>query len=118
MRFVFRRALLACLAVVAGLLLTSCAKAGGDQTTAAAQTTVPAAKAAAPAAKVSANQASEQELATAFEAAGIPNARKWAEEVTEYRPYDEPTFAKLRRELAKYNPAPGVVDKIIATLEL
>jgi hypothetical protein len=67
---------------------------------------------------VSANDASESDLVTAFETAGIPNAEKWAEEVMEYRPYDEPTFAKLRDELAKYNPGPGVVDKIISTLEL
>ena len=83
-----------------------------------------AAEAAAPAdagadmARISANTASEDELATAFQAAGVPNAAKWAEEVAEYRPYDEPTFAKLRKELAKYNPAPEVVDKIIATLTL
>jgi len=34
------------------------------------------------------------------------------------RPYpsDDPTFAKLRQNLAKYNPAPGVVDQIVATL--
>jgi len=40
--------------------------------------------------------------------------------VDEYRPYttDDPDFARLRRELAKYNPAPGVVDQIIATLTL
>lgn len=60
------------------------------------------------------------ELQRTFEAAGIPNAARWAREVEEYRPYptDDPTFAKLRRELAKYNPAPGVVDQIIATLSL
>jgi hypothetical protein len=60
------------------------------------------------------------ELQKAFEAAGIPSAARWAREVEEYRPYptDDPTFAKLRRELAKYNPAPGVVDQIIATLSL
>jgi hypothetical protein len=59
-------------------------------------------------------------LQQAFEAAGIPNAARWAREVDEYRPYDtaDPNFGKLRRELAKYNPAPGVVDRIIATLSL
>jgi len=69
-------------------------------------------------AKVNANTASIPELQRAFEAAGISSAARWAREVDEYRPYpaDDPTFAKLRRELAKYNPAPGVVDQIIATL--
>jgi hypothetical protein len=40
--------------------------------------------------------------------------------VVEYRPYPEndPNMAKLRQELAKYSPGPGVVDKIIATLSL
>lgn len=36
----------------------------------------------------------------------------------EYRPYptNDPAFAKLRQELAKYNPSPDVVDKIVAVL--
>jgi hypothetical protein len=40
--------------------------------------------------------------------------------VQEYRPYptNDPTFAKLRQNLAKYNPGPGVVDAIVATLSL
>ncbi len=70
--------------------------------------------------KLSANSASRSELAAAFEAAGISNASKWAREVEEYRPYreDDTDYSKLRGELAKYNPAPGVVDSIIALLEL
>ena len=70
--------------------------------------------------KLSANNASRSELAAAFEAAGISNASKWAREVEEYRPYDEDDtdYSKLRGELAKYNPAPGVVDSIIELLEL
>jgi hypothetical protein len=68
--------------------------------------------------KVSANTASQEELAAAFTAAGISSADRWAREVTEYRPYptDDPTFAALRSELAKYNPSPEVVDQIVATL--
>lgn len=77
--------------------------------------------AAAPAAgggKVSANEASEEELAERFEQAGIPNAERWADEVTEYRPYPaDPSFPTLREELAKYNPGPGVVDQIVAVLQ-
>ena len=72
------------------------------------------------AARLSANDASIAELTAAFEAANISNARRWAREVDEYRPYDvdDTDYAKLRGELAKYNPAPGVVDAIIAELEL
>lgn len=70
--------------------------------------------------KVNANTATVAELQAAFEAAGIANAARWAREVEEYRPYptNDPTFAKLRGELAKYNPGPGVVDQIIAVLSL
>lgn len=73
-----------------------------------------------PARKVSANSASRAELQAAFQAAGISNPANWAREVEEYRPYptNDPTFAKLRQNLAKYNPGPGVVDGIIATLSL
>jgi hypothetical protein len=69
--------------------------------------------------KVSANNATEEELIAAFEAAGIANAAKWADEVIEYRPYpdDDPNWTHLREELAKYNPEAGVIDQIIANLE-
>ena len=69
-------------------------------------------------AKVNANTASVPELQAAFEAAGVTNAARWAREVEEYRPYptNDPSFAKLRQELAKYNPAPDVLEKILATL--
>ncbi len=84
----------------------------------------PAASSAAPAAstagKVNANTASVPELQAAFEAAGVTNAVRWAREVEEYRPYptNDPSFAKLRQELAKYNPAPDVLEKILASLTL
>ena len=70
--------------------------------------------------RLSANNATEDELEAAFEAAGIANAEQWAREVEEYRPYpvDDPSFLKLRAELQKYNPGPGVVDAIVALLEL
>lgn len=89
------------------------------RTAAATTTTAPTATAATPR-KVSANNATRAELQAAFEAAGIPGAAQWAREVVEYRPYPEndPNMAKLRQELAKYNPAAGVVDQIIATLSL
>jgi hypothetical protein len=70
--------------------------------------------------KVNANTASVAELQQAFEAAGISNAARWAREVDEYRPYptDDPSFAKLRGELAKYNPGQDVVERIVATLSV
>jgi hypothetical protein len=70
-------------------------------------------------AKVSANTATNEELIAAFAAAGIPNPSSWAREVQEYRPYaaTDTNFTKLRDALVKYNPAAGVVDKIVATLK-
>ena len=68
--------------------------------------------------KVNANTASQDEIQRALEAAGVPSAARWAREVAEYRPYptDDPSFGKLRQELAKYNPGSDVVNQIIATL--
>ena len=73
-----------------------------------------------PTAKASANDASAEELTAVFEARGIPSAEQWAEEVEEYRPHpaEDRNFTKLREELAKYDPPPGVVDRIVAALEL
>ena len=70
--------------------------------------------------KVSANNATNAQLVTALTAAGVPNPANWAREVAEYRPYDanDANMTKLRQNLAKYNPAPGVVDKIISALSL
>lgn len=50
----------------------------------------------------------------------MTSAARWAGEVVEDRPYptNDPTFAKLRQNLAKYNPAPGLVDQIISALSL
>ena len=70
--------------------------------------------------RVNANTASQDEVQRALEAAGVPSSARWAREVVEYRPYptDDPSLAKLRQELRKYNPAPEVVDQIVATLTL
>jgi len=80
----------------------------------------PAAHAPAWAGQVNANTATIAQLTEAFQAAGISNAARWAREVDEYRPYptDDPSFAKLRSELAKYNPSPDVLQRILATLTL
>lgn len=68
--------------------------------------------------KVSANTASEDEIATALESAGVSNPERWAEEVVEYRPYpaDDPNLTKLRENLAKYNPGQETTDKIVSAL--
>jgi hypothetical protein len=68
--------------------------------------------------KVSANTASEEQIAAALEAAGVTNADRWAEEVVEYRPYpaDDPNLGKLRQSLAKYNPGQETEAKIVSAL--
>lgn len=84
-----------------------------------ASTAATAATAAAPAAagKVNANTASQEELAKAFSAAGVPSADRWAREVAEYRPYSgTDDWAHLRKELDKYNIDPGTFAKIISVL--
>jgi hypothetical protein len=73
---------------------------------------------ASPTGKVSATNASEDEIVAALEAAGVSNADRWAEEVVEYRPYpaDDPNLTKLRDNLAKYNPGQETTDKIVSAL--
>ena len=112
------------MALAATALLSACSGFSSQS----APTTAPATSSTAPAGgaaaspvvgqKVKANSASVSELQRGLETAGISNAGPWAGEVEEYRPYptDDPSFAKLRRELAKYNPGPSVVDRIVATL--
>lgn len=70
--------------------------------------------------RANANTASRAELTAAMTAAGVSNAARWALEVEEYRPYptNDPTFAKLRQNLVKYNPAPAIVDAIVSALSL
>ena len=69
-------------------------------------------------AKVSANTASEDEIAAALESAGVSNPERWAEEVVEYRPYpaDDPNLTTLRDNLAKYNPGQETTDLIVSAL--
>jgi ABC-type enterochelin transport system substrate-binding protein len=110
------------------LALTAC---GGDDSadTTAASTTTSAATGGSTTSTVAdatgsktvdANTASVAEIAAALEANGVDNADRWAREVEEYRPYptDDPTFAKLRDELGKYNPSAETVDQIVASLTL
>ena len=104
--------LAAALTLLLSLAMTACGAGSGES-----QPTSPSYV---PGAKVSANNASKADLQAAFEHAEISNAAKWAREVEEYRPYpeDDPNFNKLRGELAKYNPGSGIVDRIVAELEL
>ncbi|ORA37572.1 hypothetical protein [Mycobacterium aquaticum] len=87
-------------------------------TSGAAASTTAAPVTAAPAAKVSANTASQDDIAAALKAAGVSNPSRWAAEVVEYRPYpaDDPNLGKLRDNLAKYNPGQETVDKIVSAL--
>jgi hypothetical protein len=69
--------------------------------------------------KVSANTASESEIAAALQDAGVANAQRWAREVVEYRPYDtaDANLTKLQQNLAKYNPGQDTVNKIVGALQ-
>jgi hypothetical protein len=68
--------------------------------------------------KVSANTASESEITAALASAGVPNPKRWAKEVIEYRPYpkNDPNLTKLRTNIAKYNPGQETTDKIVSAL--
>ena len=71
------------------------------------------------AALIPVNTATQAEIAAAFTAAGIPNADRWAQEVVEYRPYEaDPTWARLRQELGKYNIDPAVLEQLLAMLQV
>jgi hypothetical protein len=115
-------------AVVLGASLAAC----GGSTTAGSSVAVPAAEVSYLAApgdpapadpqpnveKVSANTASEDAIAAALKAAGVASPKRWAAEVVEYRPYatNDVGLAKLRENLAKYNPAQKTLDQILSTL--
>jgi hypothetical protein len=121
------------LAAAAAILAVGLAACGGDDAasdaassaasgTSVAATTGAAATgtaAAADAAKVSANTAGAEEIQQALEAAGVDNADRWTREVMEYRPYDDgdASLAKLRQNLAKYNPGDDTMNKILSALK-
>ncbi len=116
------------MAVAAGLalLVTACGTSGTSTTSATSDTTTSAASPTASASAsastsadaVDANTASVDEIVAALEAAGVSNAERWADEVTEYRPYptDDPQLGKLRQNLAKYNPGEDTLDRILSAL--
>jgi hypothetical protein len=106
---------------LAAISLVGCSVASAGGATVQGGAAQPAPAAIAPAsckAKVSANIASVDELTAAFQSAGIPSADKWAAEVEEYRPYPEdPNWAKLTKELGKYNIAPSLLGAILSCLD-
>jgi DNA uptake protein ComE-like DNA-binding protein len=101
---------------LAGLALTAC----GQSETTTPTVLAPTASSAPTGTKVSANDASKEELVVALEAGGIANASKWADEIVEYRPYSasDESLATLSGELAKYNASPETIAQIISLLEL
>jgi hypothetical protein len=111
---------------VGALLLAAACSSGGGSTASPASTNAPTAAASTTAsagpstsvARVSANTASQSEIAAALTAAGVPNADRWAREVIEYRPYDasDATLQKLQDNLAKYNPDPATLAGILSAL--
>jgi DNA uptake protein ComE-like DNA-binding protein len=119
--------------LAAALTLSACGGDDGDTTAATAivsssdSTTTTASDdasttteaAAATPTTVDANNASIDELATAFEAVGVANAERWAREVDEYRPYSgTDDWAKLKQELSKYNIDDATLAKILSVLEV
>jgi len=116
-------ALAACGGAASGGASNATAGATATATIAAAtptSTSTGAATSASTATKASANNATAAQLQAAFEAGGVPNASRWVIEVQEYRPYpvDDPTLAKLKSNLAKYNPSADTLSRILAALSL
>lgn len=114
-------------ALAATVTLAACGSSSGSgssSTAAAVVTTVttatPAtsAKGATAAKTVNANTATESDIAAVLTSNGVPSAARWAKEIVEYRPYpaDDANWTRLRDNLAKYNPDPAVLDKIVASL--
>jgi hypothetical protein len=69
--------------------------------------------------RVSANDASFDELVAALDSVGVSPSDRWANEIMEYRPYDtaDPTLAHLQDELAKYDPSPETLAGILSVLQ-
>ncbi len=108
------------LALALALVIAGCGEDSGDSATGATSPATPAAGDAATASKISANNATVEELEAAFAAAGISNPGAWAHDVEHHRPFpaDDTDFAKLRRGLAEHNAAPDVVETIVGLLKL
>lgn len=108
------------LALTLALAIAGCGEESGDSTAGTASPATPSTSDAATGGKLSANNATVEELEAAFAAAGISNPGAWAHDVEHHRPFpaDDTEFAKLRRGLAEHNAAPDVVETIIGLLKL
>lgn len=69
--------------------------------------------------KVSINDSTKEEMVAALEAAGVPGATAWANEIIGHRPFpeDDTSFDKLLDDVAPHDPDPEVVDIILTILE-
>jgi hypothetical protein len=112
-------ALAACSGATGASTTTPTTTAPATSQTSQATAGASAAPASAVTGKVSANTATEAEIAAGLTAAGVPNADRWAREVAEYRPYptDDPTLQKLQDNLAKYQPDAATLDAILSALQ-
>ncbi|HEV8671078.1 MAG TPA: hypothetical protein VGS01_10130 [Candidatus Limnocylindria bacterium] len=108
------------LAACGGAATAPSANAPASLASAAPTNTAAATTASSSTTKASANNATAAQLQAAFEAAGVPNASRWVIEIREYRPYptDDPSFAKLKSNLAKYTPSADTLSRILAALSL
>ncbi|MCC5580740.1 hypothetical protein IMZ11_34495 [Microtetraspora sp. AC03309] len=107
---------LALVSIAASASLVAC---GGSSSDGASDTAAsPAAATNGKTGKVSANNAAENEITAALQAAGVSNPDRWAKEVMENRPYaaDDTKLSSLRKNLAKQKPGQKTIDKIISAL--
>lgn len=105
-------------ALVAAASIVSCSSNDSTTGPSTASTTTSAEAPSASAAKINPNTASKSEMATAFEAAGISNPEKWADEVSEYGPYQPDTIeATLTKELGKYGIDDATLKSILNVLD-
>ena len=107
-------------ALALAFAIAGCGEDSGDSTAGATSPATAAASDAGADGKLSANNATVEELEAAFAAAGISNPGAWAHDIEHHRPFpaDDPEFAKLREGLAEHNAAPDVVETIVGLLKL
>jgi hypothetical protein len=72
----------------------------------------------APETRQSVRDASEQDLAAALAAKGVPDAAQWAEYIVAGQPYTDDAAGqeKLRQTLLRYDPSPEELEKIMSTV--
>lgn len=110
--------------LIAAGVLVGCGSDNGDTAKSASPTTSMVAtstmaprSSAADIARIDPNTASQSQIQAAFEAAGVSNAGKWAQEVTEYGPYTPETISDtLTKELGKYGIDEQTLNTILSVL--